>query len=181
MRASLVAQLVKNPPAIQETSVWSLGWEDPLEKGTATQYSGLENSMGYTVHEVTKNQTQLWDFHFHFLSTYFLPHPAIFGSIFISLKVFSDFFLIFFFDHWLFSSKHLTSKYLWIFQFSFCNYFFISYHHKHAWYFVSFLKFIRLVWECSICPWEECFIDSFGYLNLVLIPCRKVFISCISI
>ena len=32
-RASLVAQLVKNPPAMQETPVWFLGWEDPLEKG----------------------------------------------------------------------------------------------------------------------------------------------------
>ena len=33
MRASLVAQLVKNPPAMQETPVLSLGQEDPLEKG----------------------------------------------------------------------------------------------------------------------------------------------------
>ena len=33
---SLVAQLVKNPPATQETWVQSLGWEDPLEKETAT-------------------------------------------------------------------------------------------------------------------------------------------------
>ena len=33
---SLVAQLVKNPPAMQETWVLSLGWEDPLEKGKAT-------------------------------------------------------------------------------------------------------------------------------------------------
>ena len=32
-RASLVAQLVKNLPAIQETLVWFLGWEDLLEKG----------------------------------------------------------------------------------------------------------------------------------------------------
>ena len=31
--ASLVAQLVNNPPAMQETPVQSLGWEDPLEKG----------------------------------------------------------------------------------------------------------------------------------------------------
>jgi len=30
--ASLVAQLVKNPPAMQETWVQSLGWEDPLDK-----------------------------------------------------------------------------------------------------------------------------------------------------
>ena len=39
--ASLVAQLVKNPPAMWETSVQSLGWEDPLEKGKATYYSIL--------------------------------------------------------------------------------------------------------------------------------------------
>ena len=31
--SSLVAQMVKNPPTIQETPVRSLGWEDPLEKG----------------------------------------------------------------------------------------------------------------------------------------------------
>ena len=34
--ASLVAEMVKNPPAMRETWAWSLGWEDPLEKGTAT-------------------------------------------------------------------------------------------------------------------------------------------------
>ena len=34
--AFLVAQWVKNPPAMQETWVRSLGWEDPLEKGMAT-------------------------------------------------------------------------------------------------------------------------------------------------
>ena len=39
--ASLVAQLVKNLPAMQETWVWSLGWEDPLEKGMATHSSIL--------------------------------------------------------------------------------------------------------------------------------------------
>ena len=46
---SLVAQLVKNPPAMQKTWVWSLGSEDPLEKGTGypLQYSALENSMDY--------------------------------------------------------------------------------------------------------------------------------------
>ena len=37
--ASLVAQLVKNPPAMQETWVPFLGWEDPLEKGKATHSS----------------------------------------------------------------------------------------------------------------------------------------------
>ena len=39
--ASLEAQLVKNPPAMQETWVRSLGWEDPLEKGKATHSSIL--------------------------------------------------------------------------------------------------------------------------------------------
>ena len=39
--ASLVAQLVKNPPVMQETWVWSLGSEDPLEKGKAPHSSIL--------------------------------------------------------------------------------------------------------------------------------------------
>ena len=39
--ASLVAQLLKNLPAMRETWVQSLGWEDPLEKGTATHSSIL--------------------------------------------------------------------------------------------------------------------------------------------
>ena len=39
--ASLVAQLVKNPSAMRETWVPSLGWEDPLERGTATHASIL--------------------------------------------------------------------------------------------------------------------------------------------
>ena len=39
--ASLVAQMVKNPPAKFETQVRSLGWEDPLEKGMAAHSSIL--------------------------------------------------------------------------------------------------------------------------------------------
>jgi len=39
--ASLVAQLVKNPPAMQETWVQPLGWKDPLEKGKAIHSSIL--------------------------------------------------------------------------------------------------------------------------------------------
>ena len=39
--ASLIAQLVKNSPAMQETWNRSLGWEDPLEKGKATGSSIL--------------------------------------------------------------------------------------------------------------------------------------------
>ena len=40
-RASLVAQMVKNLPAVQETWVRCLGWEDPLEKEMATRSSIL--------------------------------------------------------------------------------------------------------------------------------------------
>ena len=47
--ASLVAQLVKNPPAMQETWVRSLGWEDPLEKKTATHSSSLAWRIPWTV------------------------------------------------------------------------------------------------------------------------------------
>ena len=64
MRASLVAQMIKNQLAMQETQVQSLGWEDPLEKGMATHSStlGLENSMDRgawwaAVHEVSKDWT----------------------------------------------------------------------------------------------------------------------------
>ena len=38
-RASLVAQTIKNPPAMQKTRAQSLGWEDSLEKGMATHSS----------------------------------------------------------------------------------------------------------------------------------------------
>ena len=61
-----MVQLVKNLPAMWETWVLSLGWEDPLEKGKAypPQYSGLENSTDCIVHGVAKSQTRLSDFHF---------------------------------------------------------------------------------------------------------------------
>ena len=63
--ASLVIQLVKNPPAMRETWVGSLGWEDPLEKGKATHSSILAWRIPWTtVHGVTKNQTQVSNFHF---------------------------------------------------------------------------------------------------------------------
>ena len=66
--ASLVAQLVKILPAMWETWVRFLGWEDPLGKGKAThsRNSGLENSMDCIVHGVAKSRTQLSDFYFTF-------------------------------------------------------------------------------------------------------------------
>ena len=47
--ASLVAQLVKNPPAMQETWVQPLDWEDPLEKGKATHSSILGWKIPWTI------------------------------------------------------------------------------------------------------------------------------------
>ena len=47
--ASLVAQLVKNPPAMRETWVRSLGWEDTLEKGKATHSSILAWRIPWTL------------------------------------------------------------------------------------------------------------------------------------
>ena len=66
--ASLIAQLVKNLPAMQETWVWSLGWEDALEKGKAGVFSTPVfwpgEFPGSVDHGVTKTWTQLSDFHF---------------------------------------------------------------------------------------------------------------------
>ena len=85
--ASVVAQLVKNLPAMQETWVRSLGWEDPLEKEIATHSSIVawkilmdRGSWWATVHGVAKSQTQLSDFHFPFDLYRNLPHVLLSGN-----------------------------------------------------------------------------------------------------
>ena len=68
--SSLVAQLVKNTPAMQETPVRFLGLEDPLEKGMATHSSTLAWRIPQTresVHGFAKSRTWRNDFHFHFI------------------------------------------------------------------------------------------------------------------
>ena len=62
--ASLIAQLVKNLPAMQEILVQYLCWEDPLEKGKATHSSILAWRIPWTVHGVAKTRARLSDFHF---------------------------------------------------------------------------------------------------------------------
>ena len=64
--ASLVAQLVKNPPVMQETPVQVLSWDDPLEEGMATNFCILawripteRGAWWATVHEVANSQTRL--------------------------------------------------------------------------------------------------------------------------
>ena len=66
--ASLVAQLVKNLPAMWEICVWSVGWEDPLEEGLATHSSILawriptdRGAWRAIIHGVTKSRIQLSD------------------------------------------------------------------------------------------------------------------------
>ena len=49
LETSFVAQLIKNPPAMQETWVRSLAWEDTLEKGTTTHSSILAWRIPWTV------------------------------------------------------------------------------------------------------------------------------------
>ena len=75
-------QMVKHPLAVWETWVRSLGWEDTLEKGKATHSSilawGIPIDRGVqwaTAHGVTKNQTRLSNFHFHF------PTPELKGAL----------------------------------------------------------------------------------------------------
>ena len=67
--ASLVAQAVKHLPAMWETWVRSLGWEDPLENEMATHSSTLAWEIPWmaTVHGVAKSRTQLSNFTFFFL------------------------------------------------------------------------------------------------------------------
>ena len=66
--ASQGAQVVKNPPVMQETLVWSLSWEDPLEEGMTTYSSILSwripmdwGAWWATVYGVTKSWTWLSD------------------------------------------------------------------------------------------------------------------------
>ena len=61
-----MAQSVKNPPAMQETQVQSLGWENPLEEGMATQSTSFawripmdRGAWWAAVHEIAKTQTRL--------------------------------------------------------------------------------------------------------------------------
>ena len=70
--ASLVAQLVKNPPAMQETWVWedlgrpSLGWEHPWRRERLPTPVFWPGELHGLFHGLTKSQTQLSNFNIHF-------------------------------------------------------------------------------------------------------------------
>ena len=78
--ASLIVQLVKNPPAMQEILVQFLGWEDSLEKGKAT-HSGILACRIPQAHGVAESQTRLSDFtftfHFHDLEKEMATHSSV--------------------------------------------------------------------------------------------------------
>ena len=62
-----MAQLVKNPPAVRETGVQSLGWEDPLEKGKATHSSILAYRIPWTIQFMGLQRVGHGLSNFHFL------------------------------------------------------------------------------------------------------------------
>ena len=79
--AFLIAQSVKNPPAIQETRIQFLGWEDPLEKGKATRSSILAWRIPWTVACQAPlfmgfSRQECWS-GFSFISPGDLPNPEI--------------------------------------------------------------------------------------------------------
>ena len=57
-QASLVAQLVKNLPAMRKTWVPYLGWEDPLEKGTVTHSTILAWRIPWTIYSMGSQRVQ---------------------------------------------------------------------------------------------------------------------------
>jgi len=71
--ASLVAQMVKNLPVMWKTWVWSLGWEDPLEKGTLStpvfwpgEFHGQRSLAGYSPWSCKElDMTEQLSLHFH--------------------------------------------------------------------------------------------------------------------
>ena len=78
--ASLVVQTVKNLPAMWETQVLSLGWEDPLEKGMAIHSNILAWKIPWTVQSLgPQNWTRLRHFHFIYI-VYVMPSLPIYHS-----------------------------------------------------------------------------------------------------
>ena len=105
-RTSLVAQLAKNPPAVQETWVWSLGCEDPLEKGKAThsgilawEFQGLYSIWGGkdsdTTEQLSLHLPLLWSSFLKFIES--LLSPVLLGTFLLLLLIYV--FLVSYFFH----------------------------------------------------------------------------------
>ena len=82
-RASLVVQLVKNPPEMQETQLQSLSWEDPLEKGKATHSSILT----WRIHGLSRKESDTTErlslsLMYNFVYIYSVQHDLIYSCTF---------------------------------------------------------------------------------------------------
>ena len=162
---SLMAQLVKNPPAMRETWVQSLGWEDsPGDgKGYPLQYYGLENSMGCIVQRAPKSWTQLNDLHFtsaeYHSSKFATGSPVTCANIFNVFAYlvgeqryhFSKFNCFHFIVEWVFSNTFTGHLY-----FSFDDYLVIVFDHFATMVYVcllvwSFVKALHIVRPVTIC------------------------------
>ena len=89
--ASLIAQLVKNLPAMQETWVRFLGWKDPLEKGMAT----------IIIHEIAKSRTWLSRLSLHLK----FQIPILINSLDLPLEIYLTNTLIYLFN----TSTHMCA------------------------------------------------------------------------
>ena len=78
-----VVQLVKNPPAMWETWVWSLGWEAPLEKGKSTHCSILAWKIPWTIQFV--GSQRVWHDWVTFTFT-FRKHDGLFSRDMLCIK-----------------------------------------------------------------------------------------------
>ena len=88
----LGGSVVKNLPAMQETLLWHMGWEDPLEKGTATYSSILAEYLVHRgtwqagAHRIAKSQTWLKQLNTH--THYFQTDPCIFPVLVRCFSIF---------------------------------------------------------------------------------------------
>ena len=122
--ASLVAQTVKRLPAMWETRVWFLGWEDPLEEEMATHSSTLswkipwtEEPGGLQSMRSQKSRTRLNDFTFfliYTLSHFFLLSIFAHSKIFINDLLYGNYltFISFAFNHFQSVYSKCSSRWL---------------------------------------------------------------------
>ena len=122
--ASLVAQLVKNLPAMQEAWVRSLGWEDSLEKGKATHSSILAWRIPWTIQSMGSQRVgHDWATFTHSLWSYFVDNLCVECILSLFLSSFHTFLpptILSFFFFFIFKCFYLQKT------FHFCLYASIS-------------------------------------------------------
>ena len=149
--ASLVAQMVKNLPAMWETWVQSLGWEDPLEKGMATQSSILAWIIPWT-----EEPSSLWGHKESDMTEWLTLTQCKFQACITFWVQFT--YLILFFFFW----KKTSGK-----GFNFMNMWFLDYSNSALYlYSLCQQQLIKFKEKCWVLPWKE---EIWLVLNLILI------------